>query len=91
MTAQLSIDKLVQEIRALQDDFVRLGDALVDRARRQGEQAATRVRDAAGDSWNGAIGAAADVADSIEERPLAATAIAFGVGMLLGLLLTARR
>jgi ElaB/YqjD/DUF883 family membrane-anchored ribosome-binding protein len=49
------------------------------------------VRHAAEDTWSEARGAAAGVAGRIEDQPLAATAVAFAIGMLLGLLLMGRK
>ena len=91
MVSDLSIDKLFEEIKKLRGEVSRMSDSVVDRARQQTAEAAARVRHAAEDGWADAKGAAADVAGRIEDQPLAATAIAFGVGILLGLLLTARR
>ena len=91
MAGELSIEKLIEEIKNLRGDFSRVSETLVGRAREQTAEAAARVRHAAEDTWSEARGAAAGVAGRIEDQPLAATAIAFGIGMLLGLLLTGRR
>ncbi len=91
MVAELSIEKLVEEIKSLRSDFSHVSEALVGRARQQTNEAAAKVRHAAEDTWSDAKGAAAGVAGRIEDQPLAATAIAFGIGMLLGLLLMGRR
>jgi ElaB/YqjD/DUF883 family membrane-anchored ribosome-binding protein len=91
MATELSVEKLVEEIKNLRRDFSRLRDTAVDRAREQTHDAAARVRHAAEDSWSDAKDAAAGVAGRIEEQPLAATAIAFGIGMLLGMLFLGRR
>jgi ElaB/YqjD/DUF883 family membrane-anchored ribosome-binding protein len=91
MATELSLDKLLDEIKNLRTDFSRMSESLVGRAREQTHEAAARVRHAAEDSWSEAKGAAAGVADKIEEQPLAATAIAFGIGMLLGMLLLGRK
>jgi ElaB/YqjD/DUF883 family membrane-anchored ribosome-binding protein len=91
MAAELSIEKLVEEIRNLRSDFSWIGESLIGRARQQTAEAAARVRQAAEGTWSEARDAAAGVTDRIEDQPLVATAIAFGIGMLLGMLLTGRR
>jgi ElaB/YqjD/DUF883 family membrane-anchored ribosome-binding protein len=91
MAADKSLEKLVEEIKSLRGDFSRISESVVGRARQQTTEAAARVRHAAEDTWSEAKGAAAGVAERIEDQPLAATAIAFGIGMLLGMLLTGRR
>jgi len=91
MAADLSIEKLVEEIKNLRKDFSHMREQVVDRAREQTHEAAARVRHAAEDGWSEAKGAAAGVAGKIEDQPLAATAIAFGIGMFLGMLLLSRR
>ena len=91
MATDASIDTLVEEMKQLRTDISRISEAMVGVARRQTNEAAARVRDVAEDGWGEAKGAAADVARKIEEQPLKASAIAFGIGMVLGMLLTGRR
>lgn len=91
MAVDLSVDRLVEEIRNLRNDFSKMSDVLVKDVRRQTGEAAARVRNAAEDTWDDAMDGAAGVARRIEDQPLAATAIAFGVGILLGMLLLGRR
>ncbi|MGD0191035.1 MAG: hypothetical protein ABSD74_09865 [Rhizomicrobium sp.] len=91
MASERSLEKLLDEIKNLRMDFSRVSESMVDRARQQTHEAASRVRHVAEDAWSDTMGAASDVADRIEEQPLAATAIAFGVGMLLGMLLLSGR
>ena len=87
----IDIDTLVDEMRQLRSEFARIGEALVGNVRRQTSEAASKVRGAAEDTWNGAVDATSGVARTIEDQPLAATAIAFGIGMLLGMLFIGRR
>ena len=91
MAAELSLEKLVEEIKNLRSDLSWASESLFGRARQQTAEAAARVRQAAEGTWSEARDAAATVTDRIEDQPLVATAIAFGVGMLLGMLLTGRR
>jgi ElaB/YqjD/DUF883 family membrane-anchored ribosome-binding protein len=91
MATELSLEKLVEEIKNLRNDFAWVSDSLIGRARRQTTEAAAKVRHAAEDTWSEAKGAAASVSDRIEDQPLVATAIAFGIGMLLGMLLSGRK
>jgi ElaB/YqjD/DUF883 family membrane-anchored ribosome-binding protein len=89
--AELSLEKLVEEIKNLRSDLSWASESLLGRARQQTTEAAARVRQAAEGTWSDARDAASSVTDRIEDQPLIATAIAFGVGMLLGMLLTGRR
>jgi ElaB/YqjD/DUF883 family membrane-anchored ribosome-binding protein len=89
--AELSLEKLVEEIKNLRSDLSWASESLLGRARQQTAEAAARVRQAAEGTWSDAKDAAANVTDRIEDQPLIATAIAFGIGMLLGMLLTGRR
>jgi ElaB/YqjD/DUF883 family membrane-anchored ribosome-binding protein len=91
MAADPSIDTLVEEMKQLRTDISRISEALVGVAREQANHAAAKVRGAAEDGWGETKGAAAGVARKIEEQPLTASAIAFGIGMVMGMLLTGRR
>jgi ElaB/YqjD/DUF883 family membrane-anchored ribosome-binding protein len=87
----VDLDRLVAEMKELRSELGRMSEALVGSVKRQTGDAAAKVRDAAEDTWSGAMDATAGVARSIEDQPLVATAIAFGVGMLLGMLFLGRR
>jgi len=89
MAAEL--DRLVAEMKQLRTDFARISDVVVGLARQQTNEAADKVRRAAEDTWSEARGRAEGVAKKIEDQPLVATAIAFGVGMLLGMLFLGRK
>lgn len=91
MAVDVSVDKLVGELKQLRDDIARMTESFVGSARRQSGEAASRVRSAAEDTWSDAVHATADVARRIEDQPLVATAIAFGIGLLLGMLFLGRR
>ena len=91
MAVDLSVDRLIEEIRQLRSEFNRVSDELTQDVRRQTGEAARRVRSAAEDTWDDAMDGAAGMARRIEDQPLASTAIAFGVGILLGMLLLGRR
>jgi ElaB/YqjD/DUF883 family membrane-anchored ribosome-binding protein len=91
MAADPSINTVVEEMKQLRTDISRISEALVGVARHQANEAAARVRNAAEDGWSETKGAAAGVARKIEEQPLTASAIAFGIGMVMGMLLTGRR
>jgi len=91
MAVERSIEKLVEEIRHLRSDFSWISETLVGRARQQTAEAAAKVRHAAEDTWSEARDAAAGVAARIEDQPLVATAIAFSVGFVIGMLFVGRR
>jgi len=91
MAAEVLIEKLIEEIRNLRSDFSCLSESLVSSARQRTSEAAERTSRALKETWSEAKDAAAGVADRIEDQPLTAAAVAFGIGMLLGMLLTTGR
>ena len=86
-----SVDGLVEEIRRLRAEFSKLSESFVGIARNRTGEAAAKVRHAAEDGWTDARSAVEGVSKTIEEQPLAAAAIAFAAGALLGMIFLARR
>ncbi len=79
-------DALIAELRQLRADFAKLGELLQATARQAGEDAMQRAKAQGEKAWNDAKTGAEDVIGKIEKNPLSAAGIAFGVGMLFGLL-----
>jgi len=88
MTTETSRDTeaLIAELKQLRADFAKLGELLQATARHASEDAMQRARASGEKAWSEAKTGAEDVIQKIEQNPLSAAGIAFGVGMLLGLL-----
>jgi ElaB/YqjD/DUF883 family membrane-anchored ribosome-binding protein len=65
---------------------MKLADVLKTTASHAGEEAANQARAAGEKAWSGAKTQADELIQRIEDRPLHSTAVAFGVGLVLGLL-----
>jgi ElaB/YqjD/DUF883 family membrane-anchored ribosome-binding protein len=88
MTTETSkdTDALIAELKQLRADFAKLGELLQTTARHAGEDAVQRAKASGEKAWSDAKSGAEDVIEKIEKNPLSAAGIAFGVGMLFGLL-----
>lgn len=84
-------DALIAEIKQLRAEFAKLGELLQSTARHAGEDALRRARASGEQAWNDARSGAEDVIQKIEQNPVSSAGIAFGVGILLGLLFGGRR
>jgi ElaB/YqjD/DUF883 family membrane-anchored ribosome-binding protein len=95
------IDQLKADLRTLREDFSKLGKDVVS-ATRHGASSATdaaraeaqRRLEQLGDVWDSTkeqgVKAKHDVEHTIEKHPLAAVAIALGVGVVIGKILDRR-
>ncbi|MGD0141748.1 MAG: DUF883 domain-containing protein [Rhizomicrobium sp.] len=92
MTTETSrdTDALIAELKQLRADFAKLGELLQATARHASEDAVQRAKAQGEKAWAEAKTGAEDVIQKIEQNPLSAAGIAFGVGMLLGLLFARR-
>jgi ElaB/YqjD/DUF883 family membrane-anchored ribosome-binding protein len=72
-----SASDLEGELETLKQDISRITDQLTQVATRKGREAATAVRDVAGN-------VADTVEESVQERPLATLGLALGLGFLMG-------
>jgi ElaB/YqjD/DUF883 family membrane-anchored ribosome-binding protein len=91
MDVERSIAGLVEDVRRLRAEFSKFSETLVGAARHRTGEAAAKVRHAAEDGWTDARSAVEGVSKTIEEQPLVATAAAFAIGALLGLIFLRRR
>jgi ElaB/YqjD/DUF883 family membrane-anchored ribosome-binding protein len=85
-----NVDSLVNEFRQLKGEFARIAGLLDQTARAAGAEAANRARAAGEQVWARTESSADELADRIKEQPLASAGIAFGVGLLIGLILGRR-
>jgi ElaB/YqjD/DUF883 family membrane-anchored ribosome-binding protein len=86
-----NVEELAGEFRQLRGEFARIAQLLEQTARAAGAEALKRARDAGEYVWDGTRDAADSVAEKIKEQPLASAGIAFGIGLVLGLIFGSRR
>ena len=88
---ETNVDALAGEFRQLRNEFARIASLLEQTARTAGAEAASRARAAGDYVWSETQSTADNVAEKIKEQPLASAGVAFGVGVLLGLIFGGRR
>jgi len=81
-----NVDALASEFKQLRGEFSRIAELLERTARSAGAEAASRARAAGDYVWSETQSHADDVAERIKEQPLASAGIAFGIGVLFGLI-----
>lgn|GEM_PF-1070454 len=86
-TLKHEIEALKADLSALRLDFKGLGKDMASAARVGASAAKDHVRSAMDSAKEQGEDAAKKVKESIEERPLTSVAIAFGAGILLGVML----
>jgi len=86
-----NVDALAGELKQLRAEFTRIAALVEQTARAAGAQAASRARAAGEQVWAETQSTADHVAEKIKEQPLASAGMAFGIGVLMGLLFGGRR
>lgn len=81
-----NVDALAGEFKQLRGEFARIATLLEQTARTAGAEAANRARAAGDYVWSETQSHADDLAERIKEQPLASAGVAFGIGILLGLI-----
>jgi len=81
-----NVDALAGEFKQLRSEFARIASLLEQTARSAGAEAASRARAAGDYVWSETQTTADHVAERIKEQPLASAGVAFGIGVLLGLI-----
>ena len=84
-------EKFSEEVSGLKAEIAKIAEAVSEFLRTRGQDAAARIQGTAEETWNGAKEKLGKVKDKIHEEPVAATAVAFGVGLVIGLLFATRR
>ncbi|HEY3638985.1 MAG TPA: hypothetical protein VGK90_12625 [Rhizomicrobium sp.] len=80
------VQALSDELKQLRSEFVRLGQLLESTARTAGTEAAQAARATGEKAWGEVRRSADELAGRIEGRPITSAAVAFGIGVILGLL-----
>jgi len=88
---EMDVEALTEEVKRLRADFGKITDLLKTTAGHAGEEAASQARAAGERAWTGAKSTADELLQRIESRPVSSTAIAFGIGILFGMLFGGRR
>ncbi|HUJ04170.1 MAG TPA: hypothetical protein VLW75_11055 [Rhizomicrobium sp.] len=82
---------LAAEMKQLRSDVMKIAELVQAVLRDAGSDALERARATGERAWNDAKSRTDDIVDLIEKRPVASTATAFGIGMLLGMLMHGRK
>lgn len=85
-STEANVEQLTGEFKQLRAEFARVAQLLESTARAAGAEAASRARAAGDYVWAETRSHADDVAERIKEQPLASAGVAFGIGVLLGLI-----
>ncbi len=89
--ANEDVKKLSDDVGELKAGFTRIAETLADLVRQRGSEAATRLQSTAEDTWVEAKQRLEGVKQKIHEAPVTACVAAFGIGVLVGILLFGRR
>lgn len=83
--------KISEEVSGLKAELSKLIETVSEFVRTRGHDAAVKLQGTAEETWAGAKDKLDTVNKKIHEEPLAATAIAFGIGLVIGLLVSPKR
>jgi ElaB/YqjD/DUF883 family membrane-anchored ribosome-binding protein len=85
------VKKLSDDMTELKADFARIAETLADVVRQRGQDAAAKFQGTAEETWADAKQHFEGVKKKIHDEPVTATLAAFGIGLVLGILLFGRR
>ena len=85
------VKKLSDDMTELKADFARIAETLADVVRQRGQDAAAKFQGSAEETWADAKQHFEGVKKKIHDEPVTATLAAFGIGLVLGILLFGRR
>jgi len=89
--ANEDVKKLSDDMTELKADFARIAETLADVVRQRGQDAAAKFQGSAEETWADAKQHFEGVKKKIHDEPVTATFAAFGIGLILGILLFGRR
>jgi ElaB/YqjD/DUF883 family membrane-anchored ribosome-binding protein len=90
-SAQPDLATLQADIQQLRDDFAKMATDMRGFANNGMAQASGKAQESAEKLWDEVRRQAQQVGHEIEERPFASALAAFSTGLILGMLLNARR
>jgi ElaB/YqjD/DUF883 family membrane-anchored ribosome-binding protein len=85
--ANEDVKKLSEDVSDLKTDFAKIAESLAELVRQRGQDAATKLQGTAEETWAEAKQHLDGVKKKIHDEPVTATVAAFGIGLLLGILL----
>jgi len=85
--ANEDVKKLSDDMSELKADFARIAETLADLVRVRGQEAASKFQGKAEDTWSDAKQSFNGVKQKIHDEPVTATLAAFGIGLVLGIVL----
>jgi ElaB/YqjD/DUF883 family membrane-anchored ribosome-binding protein len=85
------VKKLSDDMTELRADFTRIAETLADLVRLRGQEAAAKFQGSAEETWADAKQHFEGVKKKIHDEPVTAALAAFGIGLVLGILLFGRR
>jgi ElaB/YqjD/DUF883 family membrane-anchored ribosome-binding protein len=85
--ANEDVKKLSDDVTELKVGFSRLTETLADLVRLRGQEAAAKFQSTADDAWGEAKQTFEGVKQKIHDEPVTSVFAAFGIGMLIGIVL----
>jgi ElaB/YqjD/DUF883 family membrane-anchored ribosome-binding protein len=85
--ANEDVKKLSEDVSDLKSDFAKIAESLAELVRQRGQDAAAKFQGTAEETWAEAKQHFDGVKKKIHDEPVTATVAAFGIGLLLGILL----
>ena len=85
--ANEDVKKLSDDVTELRADFTRIAETLADLVRLRGQEAAAKLQGTAEGTWADAKQHFEGVKKKIHDEPVTASLAAFGIGLILGILL----
>jgi ElaB/YqjD/DUF883 family membrane-anchored ribosome-binding protein len=83
--------KISDEVSGLKAEISKIAETVADFVRSRGQDAAARLQDTAEETWSEAKQKLDCVNKKIHEEPVTAAAVAFGIGLIIGLIFSSRR
>jgi ElaB/YqjD/DUF883 family membrane-anchored ribosome-binding protein len=83
--------KISEEVSGLRAELAKFAETVGEFIRTRGQDAAAKIQGTAEETWIEAKEKLDCVKKKIHDEPVAATAVAFGIGLLIGLIFASRR